>query len=214
MQESAKSTASKVTTDNITSLYILFFRVLNFLQKIHYVDFHHLYTVFTHFFMLSIININYYSHWQFIPVKRVWKWPRSGFRMSPVATSQVPVGISLPRQKIFAWKYNCQIRHNKLHYKIFFLAQTPKRNLNLTQVNIKLPIQKRITVPKVKIKSQINLKKFQMSQLNAQAQKANQTKRQLSLALQSAQITNANINFNFNLFNHLSLFCNLKRIVK
>ena len=43
-----------------------------------------------------------------------------------------------------------------------------------------------------------------MSQLNAQAQKANQTKRQLSLALQSAQITNANINFNFNLSNHLS----------
>ena len=37
-----------------------------------------------------------------------------------------------------------------------------------------------------------------MSQLNAQAQKANQTKRQLSLALQSAQITNTNINLNFN----------------
>ena len=28
----------------------VFFRVLNFLQKIHYVDFHHLFTVFTHFF--------------------------------------------------------------------------------------------------------------------------------------------------------------------
>ena len=29
---------------------VVLFRVLNFLQKFHYVDFHHLYTVFTHFF--------------------------------------------------------------------------------------------------------------------------------------------------------------------
>ena len=43
-----------------------------------------------------------------------------------------------------------------------------------------------------------------MSQLNAKAQKATQNKRQMSLALQSAQITNANINFNFNLPNPLS----------
>ena len=114
------------------------------------------------FFTLSISNINYYSHWQFIPVKRVWKWPRSGFRMSPVATTQVPVGISLPRQKIFARKYNCQIRHNKLHYKIIFLYQTPERNLNSTQNIKKFPIRKRITNPKVKLKSQINLKKFQI----------------------------------------------------
>ena len=43
-----------------------------------------------------------------------------------------------------------------------------------------------------------------MSQLKLKAQKANQTKHQMSLALQSAQITNANINFNFNLPNHFS----------
>ena len=43
-----------------------------------------------------------------------------------------------------------------------------------------------------------------MSQLKVKAQKANQTKHQMSLALHSAQITNANINFNFNLPNHLS----------
>ena len=120
-------------------------------------------------FTFSIINNNYYSHWQFIPAKWVWKWPRSGFRMSPVATTQVPAGISLPRQTNFAWNYNCQIRHIKLHHNIIFLPQTPKRNLNLTQINKKFPIRKRITVPKVKIKSQINLKNFQMSQINAQA---------------------------------------------
>ena len=156
------------------------------------------------FFTLSISNINYYSHWQFIPVKRVWKWPRSGFRMSPVATTQVPVGISLPRQKIFARKYNCQIRHNKLHHKTIFSYKTLERNLNSAQNTKKFPIRQRINIPKVKIKSQINLIKSQMSQLNAQAQKANQTKRQLSLALQSAQITNTNITFNLNLPNHLS----------
>ena len=43
-----------------------------------------------------------------------------------------------------------------------------------------------------------------MSQLNAKAQKANQNKRQMSLVLQSAQITTSNINFNFHLSNQLS----------
>ena len=124
------------------------------------------------FFMFSVTNINYYSHWQFIPVKRVWKWPRSGFRMSPVATTQVPVGISLPRQNIFARKYNCQIRHNKLHYKIIFSYQTPERNLNSIQNTKKFPIRKRINIPKVKIKSQTKLQKSQMSQLKLKVQKA------------------------------------------
>ena len=96
------------------------------------------------FFTLSIININYYSHWQFIPAKWVWKWPTSGFRMSPDATSQVPVGISLLRQKNFARKYNCQIRHNKLHYKIISSYQTPERNLNSSQITKNFPIRKRI----------------------------------------------------------------------
>ena len=108
------------------------------------------------FFTFSTVNNNYYSHWQFIPPKWVWKWPRSGFRMSPVATTQVPIRISLPRQKIFAWKYNCQIRHIKLHHNINFLPQTPTKNLNLTQINKKFPTRKRITVPKVKIFSFTN----------------------------------------------------------
>ena len=45
-----------------------------------------------------------------------------------------------------------------------------------------------------------------MSHINAKAQKTNQNKRQMSLALQSAQITNANINFKFNLPNLLSSY--------
>ena len=65
-------------------------------------------------------------------------------------------------------------------------------------------IRKRITTPKVKIKLQTNLQNSQISQINAKAQKANQNKRQMSLALQSAQITNAYINFNFNLSDTLS----------
>ena len=156
--------------------------------------------------MFSIINNNYYSHWQFIPAKWVWIWPRSGFRMSPIATTQVPVGISLPRQKNFAWKYNCQIRHIKLHYTIIFSSQTIARNLNSSQITKKFPIRKRITTPKVKIKLQENCQNSQMSHINAKAQKTNQNKRQMSLALQSAQITNANINFNFNLPNLLSSY--------
>ena len=118
------------------------------------------------FFMFSVTNINYYSHWQFTPVKKVWKWPRSGFRMSPVAPTQVPVGISLPRQKLFARKYNCQIRHNKLHYKIIFSYQTPERNLNSTQNTKKFPIRKRINTPKVKIKLQTKLENSRCHNLN------------------------------------------------
>jgi hypothetical protein len=61
-------------------------------------------------FIISVININYYTFWQFIPVKLVLKWSRLGFCMSRVATAHVPVGNSLPRQNVFSWNifhYHC-----------------------------------------------------------------------------------------------------------
>ena len=105
------------------------------------------------FFIISVENINYYTCWQFTPVKLVLKWSRSGFRTSRVMTPQVPVGISLPRQKNFSWKHNCQIRHNKLYCHIILSSQTVLRNLKFYQITKKFPIQKRITAKKVKLKS-------------------------------------------------------------
>ena len=135
-------------------------------------------------FIISVENINYYTCWQFTPVKSVLKWSRSGFRTSRVTTPQVPVGISLPRQNVFTWKYNSQFRHNKLHYHIFLFSQTALRNLNSPQITKKFPIRTRITTPKVKLKSQIN---SQMSQIQAKAKKINRNLRQRTLALQSVQ---------------------------
>ena len=144
--------------------------------------------------IISVENINYYSCWQFTPVNLVLKWPRSGFRMSPVAAAQVPARNSLPRQKISTWNHNCQIRNNKLHYHIFLSSQTVLRNLNLGQITKKFPIQKRINTKKVKLKSQIN---SQMSQIQAKNKRINRNIRQRTLALQSAQINN-NLQLNSN----------------
>jgi hypothetical protein len=91
-----------------------------------------------------------------------------------------------PRQKKFTWKYNGQIRHNKLHHRTISFSQTNLRNLNLNQITTEFPILKRITTQRAKLKSQIN---SQMS-LQAKAQKATRNQRQISPALQSAQIIN------------------------
>ena len=104
-------------------------------------------------FIISVVNINYYTCWHFIPVKLVSKWPRFGFRMSPVAAAQVPVRNSIPRQKNFTWKHNRQTRHNKLYCHIILSSQTVLRNLKFYQITKKFPIQKRITTKKVKLKS-------------------------------------------------------------
>ena len=130
--------------------------------------------------IISVVNINYYTCWQFIPVKLVLKWPRSGFHMSPVTTTQVPVGNSFPRQKMFTWKHNCQIRHNKLYCHINLSSQTVLRNLKFYQITKKFPIQKRITTKKVKLKSS---NKSQMSHNQANAKNAIRNPKQILLAL-------------------------------
>ena len=48
--EAATPTPSRVPRGKESADGGVFFRVLNFLQKIHHVDFHHVSTVFTHFF--------------------------------------------------------------------------------------------------------------------------------------------------------------------
>ena len=125
-------------------------------------------------------------------------WSRSDFARSQVTPLHVPVGISLPRPKNFAWKHNGQIMYIKLYCHIILFSPTEKPNLNSGPKPI--PNSKNLLH---QVNNQ-NPNQLKMPHKNYQTKKVLRKKsRALPSALTSAQINQSNnLNINLQITNH------------